>query len=1207
MTDKRFLNESGLEVFTGNELLLKGGLESQMALLTGYPGSPVSDIFDAVFSNRELLKERGIVGQMANNEALAAARLNGARMANLRALAIMKSVGMHVAADGLAIGNLVEPNHPDGGAVIVVGDDPWNETTQINSDSRFLAQHLQMPILEPSTPQEIKDWIGTAFELSGISNLYVTYIITTNQADGGGTVKVEENRYPSINTNSKIELSSNELPIKDFVMIPPHTSQKEATLKNRYEKFIQHAREKKLNQLFYFNPQHPSRYSLGFITSGISYCYLEHALHEMGLSGAFPILKMGVTHPLDKNIVKEFLEKVETAIVVEEKRPFLENQIKALLQEYCQEPSNESLKSVRIFGKQFPSNLNGIPIVRGLNPSILIELLGSLFLQLNLPEIQTKKEKINLELSLIRETYTSHLQIPLRTPTFCPGCPHRDSATVSLGMKKEFSNPELMKKEFNCDMTDLIFHGESGCHSMLQFAPNEGLMQNYSGMGLGGGTGAGIHPFVKNKQVVFLGDSTFFHSGMIAISDSIKNNQDITYIILDNKTTAMTGHQPTPGNDFDILGRKTFAQDIEKVVRGMSGGEKVPIIRMNPANDTAYKKLLEELVLKDGVKIVIADKECGITLQRRMKREKKEILNKKGFLPKEEFINITSEACEHCLECTQTTGCPGLTIEETDFGPKIATDLSSCVSDGACTKAKVCPSFEKVIIKRRNPPRKKEESALEKLSPPRPCEFNDTYYISTFAVGGMGAGVVSAILVRAGLKEGYRVSFLDKKGLAIRNGGVYGHILYTKNANQILAPIVPYGKANLVLGIDILETARGLDLTLNMRVASSIYTSAIVNLHKTPTVLTLMGKENFDPKVLDKVIKKRTRGDGYFSIDFSEISQRQFGSKLYVNLLLIGAAFQKGWIPLSFKNLESAVTETVSKQDIENNLRALHLGRAIVLNPEKFAQQIQKKKLSYREVVEEKSKLLSRKMIIGKKAATKYQQLCEKAIRWMHLDESSSQKIARIIYELIQYEDTELAEQYLSLLWDIYRKDRADLHFAATKAALDNLFKVIAIKDEVYVAHLLTSREKMERDRVRYGIDKSNGDRIKYIHLNRPQFSFWGIELEFDLNTRNWMLNLMKYCKFLRRLLPEWHHREKEFRDWYIDLVREFNYFQDDSVYQIYVEILKLPESVCGYRKMRYPKMEEVQRKADRILSELHTEKPVEIESSQPLNHIETF
>src|SRR5438309_1429107 len=159
---------------------------------------------------------------MANNEALSVARLNGSRMAGVRAMAVMKSVGLHVAADGLALGNLSEP-HDEGGSIVVVGDDPWIESTQINNDSRYLSQHLHMPVLEPSTFQEIKDWVGTAFELSSLANLYVTYLVTTNQADGGGTVWVHANRFPEISTHSPVTIDTRRIDLDTHVLLPPRT------------------------------------------------------------------------------------------------------------------------------------------------------------------------------------------------------------------------------------------------------------------------------------------------------------------------------------------------------------------------------------------------------------------------------------------------------------------------------------------------------------------------------------------------------------------------------------------------------------------------------------------------------------------------------------------------------------------------------------------------------------------------------------------------------------------------------------------------------------------------------------------------------------------------------------------------------------------------------------------------------------------------
>jgi len=174
--DERFVREEGAEVFTGNELILKGALESACALITGYPGSPVSDVFDAASANHDLLTKHGILAEMANNEALSAAMLNGSQMSGMRSIAVMKSVGLHVAADALALGNLGGA-HPEGGVMVVSGDDPWSSSTQVPSDSRYLFKHLFMPILEPSTNQEIKDWIDLGFKLSREAELYIGYLI----------------------------------------------------------------------------------------------------------------------------------------------------------------------------------------------------------------------------------------------------------------------------------------------------------------------------------------------------------------------------------------------------------------------------------------------------------------------------------------------------------------------------------------------------------------------------------------------------------------------------------------------------------------------------------------------------------------------------------------------------------------------------------------------------------------------------------------------------------------------------------------------------------------------------------------------------------------------------------------------------------------------------------------------------------------------
>ena len=680
--DPRFLKEEGTAIFTGNELIVKGALESAVGEITGYPGSPLAELFDTLENIRDLLNERGIVAQIANNEAMAAARLNGAQMAQVRALAVMKSVGMHVAADGLALGNMAGATG-EAGALVAVGDDTWSEGTQVPANSRFLSQHLYMPVLEPATFQEIKDWVGAGFELSQQTALYVTYLVTSNQADGGGSVTVYPNRFPALNARNRTTLDTRAIPAEDRVVIPPVTTLKEQeVIARRYPRLLELVRQRGINRILYPGDE---KSSIGFITSGLAYTYLEHALHILGLGGRVPILKLGITYPVDAEMVAAFSSRVEQVCVVEEKRPFVEPQVASILTRMRQ---HGRLPDLPLWGKHFPNGEPGFPDVMGLHPSLTVQCLARLFAQLDPGDLPLDRTRMRRELHELQMLDRDTDPVPERTPSFCPGCPHRDSASVLKKTAADFADPGYMGRQ-GLPATDLVFHGDIGCYSMLKYAPFSRLMHNLSGMGLGGATGAGIDPFIANKQVVFMGDSTFFHSGLPAISDSIKNGQDLTYIILDNKTTAMTGHQPTPGVEVDILGRPTFAQDIEATVRGLAQGSDTFIARMDPSRRRDYQRLVEDTLLRPGVKVIIADKECGITYRRREQALTAAVIEERGFLPEERHINISEDVCEYCMECTRGTGCSGLMVKErTDYGPKIAVDLSSCVTDGACTRGR---------------------------------------------------------------------------------------------------------------------------------------------------------------------------------------------------------------------------------------------------------------------------------------------------------------------------------------------------------------------------------------------------------------------------------------------------------------------------------------------------------------------------------------
>jgi indolepyruvate ferredoxin oxidoreductase len=1178
--DPRFLKEEGSEVFLGNELLVKGLLETEGGthLWTGYPGSPVSGFFDCIEAIQEIPKQYGISAVLANNEALSAAMVNGSQMHGLRAMCVMKSVGLHVATDALALGNLAGA-HPEGGVVVVMGDDPWSDSTQVPADSRYLCKHIYMPVLEPTTNQEMKDWIDLGFKLSRESELYVGFLVTTNQADGGGSVQCARNHFPRVNTHNPIQLDTAKVDFEKMVLLPPRTWRREQGFPERYRRLWASARKYGVNRITPGKSKGKS--PIGFISSALAYSYLEHALQQLGLTDTFPLLKLGITYPLDPELINSFADQVENIVVVEERRDFLEEQVVQLIARRA----ISGKPSVPVYGKMFPGGREGLPSTRGFNSSVLVAILAPLITELASPKLKLDVSRIDRELDLLKENDAIDVQLAPRTPTFCPGCPHRDSASVLGEIKRVFTDADYMKNVHRREPVDLVFHGDTGCYTMLMFEPNKQLMHNYSGMGLGGATGLGIDPFITNKQVVFMGDSTFFHSGQIAISNSIKNGQDITYVILDNKTTAMTGQQTTPGRDYDLLGNETWTQKIEKIIEAMVEDKSVEIIRTNPAQREAYRALLESTVLKNGVKVVVADKECGITFHRRRNREERRELRQKGFVETKRYINVNADACEQCLVCTRATGCPGLTFTETDFGRKVQTDLSWCVNDTACTKLDACPAFEEItVVRSQKPLSHLPDIDKEEIPLPKRRDFDHAWHGYLAGVGGMGIGVATATLVRAGHREGYDVVFSDKNGLAIRNGGVYSHITLLKPGCNHCSPIIPYGKADLMLGIDILEAARGLDPKGNLRVGGR-KTRVIVNRQKTPTINTLLGTDDFCVDTLETTLKKYTDASGYFSADVSLLSERAFGTKLYANVIMLGMAFQRGELPLSLDSLEYGIQETMGSAATENWL-AFKLGRKIANDAVTAPVSARDEAVSYHDVVAEKSARL-RKLRHGERLAPQYWQLVTSTIGKLTLDARHESLLAQRIYDLIRYEDLAYAEDYAARLLRVHAKDSAKFGFAATEAALWNLHRVMAIKDEVYVAYLLTSDEKVEGDLERYNVRPELGDRIIRRHLNRPEFAIGKINLRFKMRTRPWMLKLMRRGKFLRRLMPTWHAKEKAFRDWYFSLADQFAAPGDPASYATWLKVLRLPEEATGYREVRYPRMAAAQKRAEEMLGTL--------------------
>jgi indolepyruvate ferredoxin oxidoreductase len=1119
---------AGRVALSGNELIVKGALEGGVSLITGYPGSPVADVFTICERAAPYLRALGVEATLANNEAQSAAMLNGARQVpGARPMAVFKSVGAYVALDGLAIANSALPA-AGAAAVVVVGDDPEMTSTQVGADSRLTLAAARIPVLEPSSWQDIKDLVAAAFELSVESELVVAVMLTTPQADGAGVVELRPNRPPAVGPLRRVELDTRAVQIARAVSLPPQVTNLEQDLVGRRLPLLQEGvRARGLDAL-----EGPRRRSpLGFVTAGASYALLRHALDALGVDGRLPLLRLALTSPVDPEAVRRLGELAEEVVVVEERSGHLEDQVRRALGSSAQP----------VWGKRFPDEAPGVPEAGSLDPDRVAAAIARLAL--------ARPEAFGAEAAarareLVAPPRPKARPLPLlaRTPTYCAGCPHRGTNSPMLEIRERLRDPEYMRRVHGREPVELIAHGGIGCYSMAVLPPFE-EMHDLSAMGLGGATGAGSAPHTTNKHYTLVGDGTFFHGEMSTIANAIKQRQDILFIILDNKSTAMTGHQGTPGSERDLMGRPQAPLEIERIVAAMGPSL---LARSNPDDREAHMALLERAVLAEGTRVVIADKECAITSGRRTRAARARVEAEHGFLPEVTRINVVEEACENCRACTTATGCPGLTVVKTPFGEKVGIDDQTCVDDGYCAAIKACPSFERVTVTRRAAPTKARRARPRPPEPDLPQIGAGELAIQVAGVGGLGIALVTRVVAEAAAESFPGVDVYQKRGLAQRGGAVYSQLVL-HDGTRARSPVIPRGRADLIIGLDALEGTRALD------VASPDRTAAVVDTHRRQTTTSLMGAARY-PDDLRERLSAGLRPGGLLALNLSEACGEELGDAIYANVAALGAAWQRGWLPLEGAALERAI-RSVYGAHAEANLAAFELGRALAVEEP-----------APRPVEDVEATLAREEGWIRRRRDRRAFRDAIARARDLPLGDHALGMLAPRLPELLAWGGPEYAGRYLDGIARV-----AAAAPALIPAAIHNLHRAMAIKDEVFVAHQLTSPRKLARDRERFDVDPKRGDRISYVHLNRPSFEVLGRTIRWDAETRDWQLRLFARARVLRRLLPAWHARERAFRDWYegevIGAVADGRLTGEAAH-----EALRLPETVNGYREIRYPK-----------------------------------
>ncbi|MFL5784152.1 MAG: 2-oxoacid:acceptor oxidoreductase family protein [Bacteriovoracaceae bacterium] len=1105
------------KILNGNELLIQGALEAGFQLYTGYPGSPLADFFNILHEQKDEIQKKGARVVIANSEANAAAMASGAKLAGQNALVAMKSMGLHVASDALSVGNFAYPKNKSG-VVVAVGDDPWSISTSTPADSRYLFKHLHMPFLEPSTPQELKDWMKKALELSQESSVYIGYILTTFMAEGGGRVELCPE---AVLSQEKVTLDPATFDLMSNVMVPPNSlfADKEMIM-NRFPRVQAVLNKMNLDQIF-----GNEKSETALISSGGVFETLKQVLEESELLSKFSLYKAASSYPFNEAQLVPFLNGKKHIIVVEEKRGFLENELRTLV--------TKNDLAIEVSGKEFKhgeKRVEGFPAYGGLNYELIYQKLNLL--------LDMKEEAVCL--SSGADSVKLDLVVPKRLPTFCPGCPHRETLSIMKDVRSS-----LAEKDIN-----LISHGDVGCYSLSFLEPFK-EMHDLSAMGQGGALGAGTDMFTTNPSVVLMGDSTFFHSGMTSISNSVQMGHNITYILLDNDNTAMTGHQMTPVSGLSVEGDKRPRQNMLEVARSLRVDEAVEI---NPSDRYFYKNLLLDYVQKPGVKIIVSNKECGLTFHGRKKREERKLFAKGETESVREFYQINTAACEDCRACVEMTGCPGLSQTHDAYGPKVMIDPQICVSDSYCTKIKACPSFELVKVYDYHPTKYKpvaEKSARTEISSPvvakdlnRIASGKD-FRAVVIGVGGSGVTTISRVLAEASETMGGRsdlsFKFVDQKGLAQRNGSVSSHLsIYSKTKSH--GPLVPMGTADLVLSPDLLEGGRAVEYL------SKNGLLIIDEEYQVPLSILLdrgIDHELMTPEKLQNELRSKL-GDRLIMAPMKRISFERFGRPVYASAMVLGIAYQKGRLPFTLEDLERAFASAVPKNELSLNWEAFQLGREWVLSGTVTAER------SSEHPRLEKSVALAAYPWQRKDRIIRLWKAHTEVLKF-HFPQIEQVHLARFVHDLLVFDQGLTYAQFLEDAIALKSKYQA----ADQEIALRTLVRTYFIKDEVFVSHQMISPLKLEADKEMY---KNLGKSYSVVHINRPSFDVNGKKIEFDFSPRPWMLKLMRHMRFLRLMLTDWHKREKEISS---NIRRQL-------LTGVSSQRLRELDSVKGYREVRY-------------------------------------
>ena len=1009
--------QSGQVFLTGTQALVRlllaqkaqderQGLKTA-GFVSGYRGSPLGMVDQQLWKAKKFLEKAQVNFLPAINEDLAATACLGVQRVALDpkrtvdgvfAMWYGKGPGVDRSGDALKHGN-VYGTAKQGGVLVVCGDDHGCVSSSTPHQSDLALQAWSMPLVHPGNVAEYLEFGLYGWALSRFSGAWVGFKAISEVVESGMTVDLDA-------VPLDFELPVDHKPPTDLHIRPVDlpSLELESRLAHKIDAVLAFAKVNSIDKHIVVSP----RASLGIVTVGKAHYDFMEVLRRLDLdpnalaAAGVRVYKVGLVYPLEPTRIREFAQGLTDMLVIEEKAPVVERQIKELLYHLpdAQRP--------RVVGKSDEHGAAVLSALGELRPSRIMPTVADWLARLN-PALDRRHLVVDFLTPCLLSNSADAVR---RQPYFCSGCPHNTSTKLPEGSRALAG---------------------IGCHFMASWMERgtSGLIQ----MGAEGVDWAAHSRFTTEKHVFQnLGDGTYYHSGYLAIRQAIAAKANITYKILYNDAVAMTGGQPVDGQtSVPQIARQVEAEGVKRlVVVSDEIGKYDGHHGLFPAGTTFHDRSELDAVQRElreiqGVTVLIYDQTCAAEKRRR---------RKKGEFPDpDKRIFINESVCEGCGDCGQASNCLSVVPVETDFGRKRAIEQSSCNKDFSCVNG-FCPSFVSVhgaqLKKRAGAAFGPADLAREiaAIQPPAAWAWTGPFDMLVTGVGGTGVVTVGALVTMAAHLEGKQSSVLDFMGFAQKGGAVLSFVRVAPTQDLLNQVRIDTQQADVLLACDMVVGASA-DALATVKAGRTVI---LANTHELPTAAFV---RNPDASLqADSLLAKMRHAVGeekelLASIDAQDIAQRLMGDTMPSNIVMLGACWQRGLVPVSFEALMRAIE--LNGVAVENNKTAFALGRLAIAAPEAL------------------------RRLAGEQSGS--------AVQWFNFDQLDDKDgqpglISRRKAFLTEYQDAAYASRYEALVQRVRAAESAlgdaGKGLRLTKAVARYYAKLLAIKDEYEVARLYT-------------------------------------------------------------------------------------------------------------------------------------------------------